>query len=252
MYRFLLLSCSQRKNLASGLLPAIERYDGPAFQVLRKYCKTDNANLPLTYILSAEYALIPADRPIELYDRKMTPDRASELQPVVKQQLNEIISKQATLIDDALISLSGNYLSALGITENTIDISPIKLWTDKTNIDSMPQAHGRIGRRMATLYDWLYQAPPPSTISFPTTQEASFRGVELSLNANEIMKIASEMVKSDPIGAVRYESWYVPLGEKRIAPKWLLSIITGVPVSQFRTLDARRVLSQLGIEIKRL
>src|SRR5436305_3237505 len=34
--RVLILSCSQRKRLDFGLLPAIERYDGGHFRVLRK------------------------------------------------------------------------------------------------------------------------------------------------------------------------------------------------------------------------
>lgn len=37
--RLLILSCSQRKRSTSNLLPAIERYDGPAFQVLRKFLR---------------------------------------------------------------------------------------------------------------------------------------------------------------------------------------------------------------------
>jgi len=32
--RLLILSCSQRKRPDSGLLPAIERYDGPVFRVV--------------------------------------------------------------------------------------------------------------------------------------------------------------------------------------------------------------------------
>ena len=33
----LIVACSQRKQFDAGLLSAIERYDGPTFQVLRKW-----------------------------------------------------------------------------------------------------------------------------------------------------------------------------------------------------------------------
>ena len=38
--RLLVLACSERKRAGPGLLPAAERYDGPAFRVLRAYLRT--------------------------------------------------------------------------------------------------------------------------------------------------------------------------------------------------------------------
>jgi hypothetical protein len=35
----LILACSRRKRPDEGLLPAIERYDGPAFRVLRHFLR---------------------------------------------------------------------------------------------------------------------------------------------------------------------------------------------------------------------
>jgi hypothetical protein len=35
----LILACSRRKRPDEGLLPAIERYDGPAFRVLRRFLR---------------------------------------------------------------------------------------------------------------------------------------------------------------------------------------------------------------------
>jgi hypothetical protein len=62
MRRLLILACSQRKNPARGKLPAIDRYDGPAFRVLRKYSRDSAANLPTVLILSAKHGLIAADQ----------------------------------------------------------------------------------------------------------------------------------------------------------------------------------------------
>ena len=56
----LILACSRRKRPDDGLLPAIERYDGPAFRVLRRYLRERPAGAPDVFILSAEHGLIGA------------------------------------------------------------------------------------------------------------------------------------------------------------------------------------------------
>jgi len=50
----------------------------------------------------------------------------------------------------------------------------------------------------------------------------------------------------------RYQSWYVPIDGQRVSPKWLVSQLTGLPVSAFVTGEARRLLEQLGIEVMRV
>ncbi len=55
MTRLLIVTCSQRKNPTLGLLPAIDRYDGPAFLVLRKYLREGVGDAPRVLILSAKY-----------------------------------------------------------------------------------------------------------------------------------------------------------------------------------------------------
>ena len=42
MCRMLILSCSSRKKPTNRQMPAIERYDGPAFRVLRKFLREQN------------------------------------------------------------------------------------------------------------------------------------------------------------------------------------------------------------------
>ena len=39
-HRLLILSCSQRKRPDRVLLPALERYDGPVFRMLRKFLRS--------------------------------------------------------------------------------------------------------------------------------------------------------------------------------------------------------------------
>ena len=71
--QLLILSCSQRKHASPDPLPAIERYNGPLFFVLRRFfreCPHQAKQLDV-YILSAAYGLISADFQTKFYDQKM-------------------------------------------------------------------------------------------------------------------------------------------------------------------------------------
>jgi hypothetical protein len=117
--RMLILSCSQRKRTDEGLLPAVERYDGPAFRVLRRFLRERPAEAPNVLILSAEHGLIPHDYPIAAYDREMTPTRARELRPLVLAEFDRIFGIQ--MHQNILVFAGRHYLAALG----TDDTSPI-------------------------------------------------------------------------------------------------------------------------------
>jgi hypothetical protein len=78
--RALLLACSARKSQAPGLIPALERYDGPAYRMLRRRQREGRLGTDLqVWILSARYGLIEAGALIASYDQKMTCARALEL-----------------------------------------------------------------------------------------------------------------------------------------------------------------------------
>ena len=83
MHRLLIIACSERKDCAAGLLPAIDRYDGPAFRVLRKYLREHAARAPSILILSAKYGLIQADRKIPVYECRLSATAAYKLRPRV-------------------------------------------------------------------------------------------------------------------------------------------------------------------------
>lgn len=87
----LIVGCSQRKRSDPGLLPAIERYDGVNFRVLRKAKREGYwpANLDVL-ILSTKYGLIKPETPIEDYDLRMTRGQALKLQ-------SEIITSEEDL-----------------------------------------------------------------------------------------------------------------------------------------------------------
>src|SRR5205809_655479 len=79
MSRLLVLSCSLKKRADPGVLPAIERYDGPCFRVLRRYLRGSPAAVPEVRLLSAEYGLLRPDELLPVYDRRMTASRSREL-----------------------------------------------------------------------------------------------------------------------------------------------------------------------------
>ena len=94
MQRLVILACSQRKVQSKLLMPAIERYDGPAYKVVRKWLRTiPDARLHLDFlILSAEFGLISDSQRIPYYDRRMTVERAKELHEEPLYALKTIFS----------------------------------------------------------------------------------------------------------------------------------------------------------------
>lgn len=239
----LILSCSQRKRPDAGLLLAIERYDGPTFRVLRKFLRErpSEAQSLDFYILSSEFGLIPSSQPIPNYDRRMTSRRAVELQPHVLKEFKNIVkdNQYAKL----LISLGKDYLRALIGYELLL---PANL--------SVTISTGSQGRKQAELHDWLYGVPPMSPCTPPITTQPNnvrIRGVEITLTAEQALEIARQALAEGRGDPNRYHSWYVQMDDRRVAPKWLVSQLAGLPVSAFVTDEARRVLAQLGIEVFR-
>src|SRR5689334_2362986 len=91
--RLLILKCSARKRGDDTPIPALERYDGPLWQVLRSFLREQ----PLfatdldVYVLSAAFGLIPAAHPIPWYDQTMSPERGAELRPAVLVELERLM-----------------------------------------------------------------------------------------------------------------------------------------------------------------
>jgi cytoplasmic iron level regulating protein YaaA (DUF328/UPF0246 family) len=65
MPRLLILACSARKRLDRSALPAIERYDGVNFRILKKLQREHAFPHDLdVLILSAKYGLLSPETPI--------------------------------------------------------------------------------------------------------------------------------------------------------------------------------------------
>lgn len=143
MKRLLIMACSERKRLDSSPLPAIDRYDGPAFRVLRRYRRLRQDNGLAIYILSAEFGLIAAKEFIPAYDRRMTSKRADELGASVASAVQRAINRHEP--SKIFICAGKTYLRTL--TASSEDSRCLTVAT------------GGQGEKLASLKAWLYERP---------------------------------------------------------------------------------------------
>jgi hypothetical protein len=241
--RLLLLSCSQRKRRTKGPLPATDRYDGPAFRVLRRYLGEQPAAQLEVLILSAKWGLISGDTLLPYYNQRMTERRAATLRPLVIKGLRKIL--RAKSFKELFIVMSRSYLQVL--TEQELSkLSSLTIYIP----------HGRQGQKISALYDWLHGNPPPVREAAQRSlknkhKKLWLRGIEISCTKKEALQLARKALLLNPETATRIYSWHVKLGRKKVSPKRLVSLLTGLPVSAFVTDEARRVLAQLGIKVHR-
>jgi uncharacterized protein DUF6884 len=137
--RILLMSCSQRKTPGKGLIPAIDRYDGPAHRVLRKYLR-ELADPGLSvYFLSGKFGVIGASRGIPNYDYKMSPQRAAWLRKRALQRIECIL--RSGKYNEGFFIGSRNYLRT---------IEPLNQFKP-----SFREAQGKPGQKLKSLRNWL-------------------------------------------------------------------------------------------------
>src|SRR5947209_11730586 len=94
---------------------------------------------------------------------------------------------------------------------------------------------GRQGQKFSALYDWLHGNPPPVRKAAQYTLKNKYknprlRGIEIRCTKEKALKLARKALLLNPETATRIYSWHVKLGKKRVSPKWLVSLLTGLPV----------------------
>ncbi|MEG4345742.1 hypothetical protein QUB70_21045 [Microcoleus sp. A003_D6] len=240
MRHLLILACSQRKRSDADSLPAIERYDGPTFRLLRRFLRKQPSAPLEIYILSAKFGLIPSDYPIPDYDQKMTRARSRQLQPEVMAKLKHILN--AKPYQQLCICLGRDYFLALDKYDMLI----------KSGL-AVRIATGSLGKKLATLHDWLYGKPPElaSGQAIDLQGKACLKGIEVVMTPAQVLDVARQALVEGKGNPASYQSWYVLVGDRRVSPKWVVSLLTGLPVSAFHSSVARRLLQQLGVEIYR-
>ena len=238
--RLLILSCSRRKHSSPSLLPALERYDGPAFRVINKFMRVRpfEAQFLDVYILSAKFGLIPSSQLIPNYDRRVTRQQVKKLQTPTLTAFKQILTDRQ--YDELFISMGKDYLQILGGYESLI---PDNL---KVIIST-----GVMGRRQAELRNWLHGrslVPPDNQTEIIQQGKACLRDVEITLTSNQVMDVA-RLAIAEKQNIPKYQVWYVSVDDQQVSPKWLVSKLTGLPVNTFHTNAAIRVLQQLGVEV---
>ncbi|OCR01055.1 hypothetical protein BCD67_16905 [Oscillatoriales cyanobacterium USR001] len=237
--RLLILSCSQAKRSQKDDLPAIERYDGPSFRLLRRFLRQQPDTLLDIYVLSAKFGLIRGDLVIPNYDQKMSKALASELSLSVVTNLEAIVS-QGTY-QKLLICVTKMYFNALsgysGIMPDSLEVTV---------------GTGTLGRKLSILHQWLYgnswKFSEPIT-NGQRPDKILFKGIEFNLtdvNFDEVARQALAQGKGKPYN---YQTWYILIDHQKISPKWLVSQLTGLPVSSFHSQAARQLLQRLGIQV---
>ena len=106
----LILGCSQLKRPSQGLLPALDRYDGPVYRVIRSFLRKYQWPQHLSMaVLSAEHGLFGIMKGIENYDKAMDATTAS----TKAVQCTLVLKKWAAYHDAVCISLGKKYMPAL-------------------------------------------------------------------------------------------------------------------------------------------
>ena len=156
MRKLLIIGCSERKSKLLGFRPAIDRYDGPTYRILRKMHREVNfpENVDVL-IISAKYGLISLYELIEDYDQCMTAERAAELAPIVQE-----------LLTGEIIGGNGNGDGTLGIHFYKYDEAFIHLGkTYRQTLEGFHwglirtlEASGGIGLKNRQMKVWLERA----------------------------------------------------------------------------------------------
>lgn len=162
----LIMGCSATKMDWVSSIPAIERYDGPMYRVLRNFLRESFWPSSLSVaVLSAKFGLIGGLYPIEWYDRRMDNLRALEL----RENCTRTLLNWGQTHGKVSLLLGKTYLSAIdliqlnsnGIIANVID-GPIGMKLNGlrrllNNMNSQPKKPFPISNHNKMIYflpDW--------------------------------------------------------------------------------------------------
>lgn len=249
--RCLIVGCSRTKVASPQPLPAIQRYDGPAFRVIRRYLSQapQAAKDVDIFVLSAEFGLISAETEIPSYDRLMTAARAAELRPAVLDAVRGQICPQNYA--EVFLSMGKTYLQALDGIRGLLGDNVRLIFSDSAS-----------GRKLTELQRWLWGAkaqptrvthsdePPAQPKLIP--DETVLRGRRVRMTTEQAVAELRSRLDQGDAAAFQLRDWYLDLDGRRISPKWAASQLFQVPVREFSADEARRALRALGIDCHRV
>lgn len=151
--RLLILGCSATKRPDPGTLPAIERYDGPAYRVVRKHLAELPAGSLLglrILVLSAKYGLIGGWDWIANYDEKLTRSRALELS--TRELGLDVLA--------ALNAVEGGWMYGGALYRQVVTGACAQAGVMLSPYGLLGWTAGGIGEQLAGLKGWLQRTAP--------------------------------------------------------------------------------------------
>jgi hypothetical protein len=222
--RLLILGCSRRKIQVPEPLPALARYDGPAFRVVRRYLDQTQDDALDVFIVSARHGLIAADERIAPYDEQLG-QSSPEFCAAVRNAAADILRRGYT---SACLLAGMRYRCLL---EGSLTFSPQR----------MSIIYGSVGMRLSRLRDWLAgcvdQEPHGCVARSDDCTDA--------INGETLERLRSLL----PVSATHASVWNVIVDGELVPVKKAVSAITGLPVSDFHTDYARRVAAVNGLRV---
>ena len=117
----LVQSCSATKSDAENPVPALDRYEGYFYKIIKKAKREGELDPGIDIcILSAEHGLLEPDDMITAYDRRMDTDRASELCAEVVSALRKKVRRGG--YDQVVVNMGRAYRQAIDGFEHGLDI----------------------------------------------------------------------------------------------------------------------------------
>ena len=185
----------------------------------------------------------PDGKQIPFYDEKLDKHKSQELtQLSISQSSHFFTDSEKT--KEVFVNLGNLYLQVF---------EPILEKLSQTN--SVVFTSGSSGKRLAEMHDWLYGENSPLRNEQNETKltEVYIQGIRLQTNEAQIRAIIQKEITQNGIKDLQnFQSWFVPIDEMKVSPKWLISRLTGLPVSKFHSDQARKVLQKLGIKVQRV
>ncbi|MDE0009749.1 MAG: tRNA-guanine transglycosylase DpdA [Candidatus Poribacteria bacterium] len=152
----LILGCSKTKREDYGRAPALEIYNGPDFQSIRKYLR-ENGWPPglIIKIISAKYKIIDATTIIEPYDERLEKEAAKKMRRRVRYHLKKIGCPESVFVN-----MGKDYLPAVSRLETLF------------NPDRIEYANGcGNGEKRQKMIQWLHNLPN-STASISSQEQS--------------------------------------------------------------------------------
>ena len=147
--KLLILGCADRKRSSAGLLPALDRYDGPAYRVVRKFLRDYQWPEDVSIaVLSAEYGLFGVLKGIRHYDKRM--DRVTA--KASASECSTVLGRWATSHQSVHVSLGKDYMPAVQPGLETLAIEPQVF-------------HGGIGQKLNQIKTFLTNTSPPRRVN---------------------------------------------------------------------------------------